>query len=266
MFLWAVPFALALVTLGGIIAVDGSGEGTGVLAHLAIGGEFAESLREVGRERWVSQAWAFAIGAVGAMWTSRGLLRALRITHSWVWGLGPVAPRTGPVRAGLSLIGLVCGLLIAVGIAAGLRDAVPMVGLAATLGIVLILIAAWLVISWHLPRPRGLPLRALLPGAVVVGTGVQALHLVTVYVLVGQADRAESTYGVLGVAVTLLVWFFLFARLFVAGVVINAVLWEHETAGKVGLRVLGLRLFGRRPGDSPRDAAPTAPGGGAPVT
>ena len=262
MFLWSVPFALVLVTLAGMVAVDSSGEGTGIFAHLAIGGEMAESLREVGRERWVSQAWALAIGLVGALWTSRGLLRALRITHSAVWGMGRAIPRTNPLQSGLTLIGVVSGLLLAVGVAAGLREEVPLVGLAVTLGTFFILMVAWLVVSWHLPHPRGLPLRALLPGAVIVGAGVQLLHLATVYILIGQADRAQSTYGAIGVAVTLLLWFFLLARLFVAGAVVNVVLWEHEAAGKVGLRVLGWRLFGRRPGDRSRGPRAAAPGGG----
>lgn len=262
MFLWAVPFALALVTLAGIVAVDSSGEGTGVFSHLAIGGEFAENLRDVGREQWVNQASALVIGVVGAMWTSRGLLRALRISHAAVWGLGRVTARPNPVRAGAVLIAVVSALLLTVGVAAGLREAAPLAGLLVTLSVIVVLVVAWLLISWRLPHPVGLPLRALLPGAVLVGTGVQVLHLLTVYLLVEQADRAQSTYGALGVAVTLLLWFFLLARLFVGGTVVNAVLWEHEAAGKVGLRILGLRMFGRRPGDQPRDAAP---GGGAPA-
>jgi uncharacterized BrkB/YihY/UPF0761 family membrane protein len=262
MFLWAIPFALALVTLAGMVAIDSSGEGTGIFSHLAIGGEIAGSLRDVGRERWVSQAWALVIGLVGAMWASRGLLRALRITHSSIWGTGRAIPRPNPLRSGLALMGVVSGLLLAVGVAAGLRKELPLVGLVVTLGTFFVLMVAWLVISWHMPHPRGLPLRALVPGAVVVGAGVQLLHLLTVYVLIGQADRAESTYGAIGVAVTLLLWFFLLARLFVAGAVVNAVLWEHETAGKVGLRVLGWRLFGRRPGDRPRGPRAAAPGGG----
>lgn len=262
MFLWAIPFALALVTLAGMVAIDSRGEGTGIFSHLAIGGEIAESLRDVGRERWVSQAWALVIGLVGAMWTSRGLLRALRITHSSIWGMGRAIPRPNPLRSGLTLIGVVSGLLLAVGVAAGLRKEVPLVGLVVTLATFFVLMVAWLVISWHMPHPRGLPLRALLPGAVVVGAGVQLLHLLTVYVLVGQADRAQSTYGAIGAAVTLLLWFFLLARLFVAGAVVNVVLWQHETAGKVGLRVLGWRLFGRRPGDRPRGPRAAAPDGG----
>ena len=253
MFVWSVPFALALVTVVGLL-VRGDGN---LFDHLAIGGELAESLSEVGRERWTSQVWALGIGLVGSVWTSRGLLRALRLTHATVWGLGRVRPRVNPLRAALALIGLITSVIAILGVAAWLRGSEPVFGMVVTLGVVVVLACIWLVVSHRLPHPADLPVRALVPGAVLFAVGFQLMHLLTVFLLVPQADRAQSVYGAIGVAVVLLLWFFLLARLIASAAVLNAVLWEHERAGKVGLRVLGFRMFGRRPGDRPVPAEPS---------
>jgi uncharacterized BrkB/YihY/UPF0761 family membrane protein len=249
MFLWAVPFALLLVTIVSLITHDPGGEGTGLLSSMGISGELAQSLRDVAREQRPNQAWALVIGLGGALWTSRGLLRSLRVTSAAVWGLGYVRSRVNPLRSALVLMGVVLGLLVLMGFVARLRDAMPVLGLVTTFAMLIVPALLWLGISLHLPRPEEVPVRALLPGAVLVGAGVQGLHLLTVFVLVERADRAQSVYGAFGVAVVLLLWFFLLARVFVSAAVLNAVLWEHERSGKLGLRVLGLRLFGRHPGE-----------------
>jgi uncharacterized BrkB/YihY/UPF0761 family membrane protein len=249
MFLWAVPFALLLVTIVSLITHDPGGEGTGLLSYMGISGELAQSLRDVAREQRPNQAWALVIGLGGALWTSRGLLRSLRVTSAAVWGLGYVRSRVNPLRSALVLMGVVLGLLVLMGFVARLRDAMPVLGLVTTFAMLIVPALLWLGISLHLPRPEEVPVRALLPGAVLVGAGVQGLHLLTVFVLVERADRAQSVYGAFGVAVVLLLWFFLLARVFVSAAVLNAVLWEHERSGKLGLRVLGLRLFGRHPGE-----------------
>jgi uncharacterized BrkB/YihY/UPF0761 family membrane protein len=248
MFIWTVPYALLLVTLVSIATHDSSGRTSGPFAELALTREFTESLQQVAREGWTNQLWALSVGFVGAMWTSRGLMRALRISHAAIWRMGRVEAPARPVRTGLMTIGLVTLVLTSTAVAAHLREALHVFGLVVTFGMVVVLAAVWLLVSRALPHPDDAPLRALLPGAVLVGAGVQALHLVTVFMLVGHADRAESVYGAIGVAVVLLLWFFLLARLFVGAAVLNAVLWERERAQEIGLRVLGFRLFGRAPG------------------
>jgi uncharacterized BrkB/YihY/UPF0761 family membrane protein len=62
----------------------------------------------------------------------------------------------------------------------------------------------------------------LVPGAVLVAIGAQALNLFTVYYLAGQAERATSTYGAIGAALTILLWLFILARLVVGGAMLNA--------------------------------------------
>ena len=56
------------------------------------------------------------------------------------------------------------------------------------------------------------PWTAYLPGAVVFGAGLQALHLFTVYFLEAKLTNASQLYGVLGVSATMLFYLFLIGR------------------------------------------------------
>jgi uncharacterized BrkB/YihY/UPF0761 family membrane protein len=80
---------------------------------------------------------------------------------------------------------------------------------------------------WILPRPS-LHWSALLPGGITIGLGLQVIHLVNVYFISYRISRSSETYGALGVAAALLLSLFLIGRLFVAGVILNATLWERE--------------------------------------
>ena len=70
------------------------------------------------------------------------------------------------------------------------------------------------------------PWTAYLPGAVVFGAGLQALHLFTVYFLEAKLTNASQLYGVLGVSATMLFYLFLIGRGVVWAAELNAVVWE----------------------------------------
>ncbi|HMM49246.1 MAG TPA: YhjD/YihY/BrkB family envelope integrity protein [Miltoncostaeaceae bacterium] len=264
LFLWATPLTLLLVTLTSLGVFGNDGSGTGIFAHLSMARELAEGLSDVSRERWTSHLWAAGIGLVGTLWTSRGVLRALRVTHLSVWGLPMRRSGTNPLRSAVTLLLVACGVLTGLVLVAIVEQSLPWLILILEPATLLALSLTWWAISLRFPHPEGLPARSLLPGALLVGVGVELLQAFTFFYLVDQADRAESTYGAIGVAITVLLWFFLLARLFVSATVLNAVLWEREQAGKVGGRILGFRLFGRQPGDRPT-GGPSAKGGPPPA-
>ncbi len=260
LFVWLVPYALLLVTLLGIfLDTSPGGSGASLFEHLGIGGELAEALSSTARESWTSRVWALLIGAFGSMWTAKGVVRALRLTHSAAWGTDARPARGGLVRASAGVVVVVSTIVLAIGVAAWVRWETTIGGLITTLAIVAVMGVAWLAVSRHMPHPRALPARARVPGAVLVALGMQALHLVTAYYLLGYADRAQSLYGTIGTAVVLLLWLFIIARLLVSSAVLNAVLWEREQAGAPAPHVLGVPLYptARRPRHSrPRTGAP----------
>jgi len=79
----------------------------------------------------------------------------------------------------------------------------------------------WLLAANALPHAPG-PIATLVPGALLVGVGADALHVFTVYYLANKADRAASIYGAIGTAVVILLWLFIAARIVVGSAVLNA--------------------------------------------
>ncbi|MEU0466840.1 YhjD/YihY/BrkB family envelope integrity protein [Amycolatopsis sp. NPDC006131] len=72
------------------------------------------------------------------------------------------------------------------------------------------------------------PHRAFLPGAVLLGLGLEGLRAVAVHFLPGKLSRASELYGTLGVAAAVLVWLMLMARFVVLAHVLNLLLSEQE--------------------------------------
>jgi uncharacterized BrkB/YihY/UPF0761 family membrane protein len=79
-----------------------------------------------------------------------------------------------------------------------------------------------------MPRPRDVSWTAMVPGACLFAVGYMAFSLTVSLYFAPRAARASTVYGSLGVALTLLVSLFLFARLAVAAAELNAILWERR--------------------------------------
>ena len=79
----------------------------------------------------------------------------------------------------------------------------------------------------------------MLPGAVLVGIGLQALHAITVFYFAGRVSRMSETYGPLGVAIVALLWLYLM----VSAAVINATLWDRHQRGVPSWAPIDLSLF-----------------------
>jgi uncharacterized BrkB/YihY/UPF0761 family membrane protein len=84
----------------------------------------------------------------------------------------------------------------------------------------------WLLASSSLPAARGVPWTAVVPGAVVLGVGLEALHVFTVYFLATKLASASALYGSLGLAGTMLFYLFLVGSGVVWAAELNAVVWE----------------------------------------
>ena len=93
---------------------------------------------------------------------------------------------------------------------------------------VVITAVLWLALSSALPRAAAARWTALVPGALLFAAGLQGFSLALTLYFAPRAARASTLYGSLGVALTLLVSLFLFARLAVAAAELNAALWERR--------------------------------------
>jgi uncharacterized BrkB/YihY/UPF0761 family membrane protein len=55
-----------------------------------------------------------------------------------------------------------------------------------------------------------------------------ALHIASIIYFVPRLDHSPRLYGSLGIAATLLLWLYVIARLFVAGLFLDATLWYRS--------------------------------------
>jgi membrane protein len=122
------------------------------------------------------------------------------------------------------LIGLflaACLIIVAAtSVAAIIRDAADTPGLIAMLADFVVYAAAWWLFTTQLPHGDASYV-ALIPGALLFGAGIQALHLVTVYFLARRITSASELYGTLGVSAALLLGLFVVGRLIVFSAELN---------------------------------------------
>ena len=225
-FLWLLPFTLLLVgALGAVTAVVGEAP-EDLSDELGLQGTLADLVRDSAEQ---SGWWlALTIGLFGTAYAGIAAVRALRISHAAAWGIRP--ERAGnPLKLSLWFFLIVGGLLIISTLSTFLRERSGLIGSLVTIvGVGVAYFLIWLHVSAKLPH-GGVARRALVPGAALVAVGAQCLHLFTVYYLTDRAERATSVYGAIGVALTLLLWLYIIARLVVGAAVLNAELAQRDT-------------------------------------
>ncbi|MGD9571444.1 MAG: YihY/virulence factor BrkB family protein [Thermoleophilia bacterium] len=228
MFLWLLPYALLVVGILG--AITGLDEETPdkLARDLGMQSLLTDVLKDAASQRgwWI----AILLGLFGTAYAGIGAVRSLRIAHAAAWGVAP-DKMTRPLMASGVLFGIVIGLSLASVLVGFIRERSPLGGLVAILLTILLYFIVWLRVSAYMPR-RPTPMRALVPGALIVAVGLEILHMVTVYYLADRAERATSVYGTIGAALTLLLWLFILARLMVGGAVVNAELWREKEAAR----------------------------------
>jgi uncharacterized BrkB/YihY/UPF0761 family membrane protein len=218
LFLWLLPFVLLLVgALGAFTSVDDETPDH-VVDDFGLQGALADAIADGAEQRgwWI----AVVLGLSGTLWAGIGASKAVRISHAAAWGL-PRGKPLSPVRATLAFNGLAVLIIATVILAARLREAERIAGIVATLLVVLLFFVLWMFVQSRLPHRRG-HWTQLVPGALLVAAGVQAVHLLTVWYLVDRAERASSTYGAIGTALVILVWLYVVARLVIGAAVLNA--------------------------------------------
>jgi len=96
------------------------------------------------------------------------------------------------------------------------------------LGIVLAS-ALSLLVLWLLPKDAA-PWTALVPGAVLFGVGMRVLGLAAATYFAYRLDHSGDLYGALGIAIVMMLYLFLVARVFVAAQFLNATLYRRRSA------------------------------------
>jgi uncharacterized BrkB/YihY/UPF0761 family membrane protein len=226
LFIWLLPLALVAVAGLGIASTAESSSPDSLAKSAGVAGLVSGSVASAADSsaRW----YALGVGIPILLYATRSVLRTLIVAHRLVWtDLRASAPRP-TLKASVRLLGIFLAMLVVSFLAAAARRNSGPLGALATLATTLPYAALWLVLSRQLPH-RDATWQALVPGAVLFGCGIEALHLVTVYFIAPFAGSKQGTYGALGLAAALLLELFLLSRLAVATAVVNATLWARRS-------------------------------------
>jgi uncharacterized BrkB/YihY/UPF0761 family membrane protein len=227
-FITLLPLTLLLVVgLGYASAADPSAPGDAA-REFGVSTAAASSVADSARVSSGSRILVL-IGGVGALlyaaWTS---VRAIRIANAIAWGL-PERRWPRSAAATLAYIGVILAAIAFTGISAWLREQLGTPGLLETFATTFVYFGLWLWASWHLPH-AGARWMDLVPGAILIAVGLQALNLVTFLYISPRLDSATATYGALGVALVMLLWLYMLGRLVVDSAILNATLVARRTA------------------------------------
>ena len=226
LFLWLLPFTLLGVGALGFLEASDHDNPSDLADNLGVVGLASKSVSEAAADAEHARFIVLLIGIPALYLASLGALKAFRPVSALAWGV-PVGPLGRKPLAVLGSLGVIAAFFTVTFVATAIRQESPGPGVIAT---VLIGIAyVWLafLVLWLLPRPS-VHWTAVLPGAIAIGLGLQAIHLVNVYFISYRISTSSETYGALGVAAAILLSLFLIGRLFVAGVILNATLWERQ--------------------------------------
>lgn len=224
LFLWLLPAGLVVVALLGFSSAEQvsqalSGSGLGGVTTSTI----AQAAAQAQQGRWV----LLVLGVTGLWSASVDLARVMWIGTGLAWHL-PVSRLRRLPQAGATVVALLLPTAVLTLAVGWLRSVSYPLGLAATLVMVLVYTGVgWFVLTL-LPRPGNTSVVDLLPGALLIGIGVQALHLVTSLFLVNRISSSSQLYGALGAAATLLFWGYLLARILIGASTLNHTLFRYR--------------------------------------
>ncbi len=221
LFLWLLPFGLLV---GGALGLSNADSAEDAIEGGGIPGAISNAVGDAARAADSESWWLFAIGIPLLIWAGFTGAKAIVLIHALVWDESPPKPK--PLQASLAFTGMVIAFMAAVGFTWSLRGGWP--GLLAPLITVAPLAALWVLASLHLPH-RDATWRELVPGALLVAVGFQALHQVVTYVLVPKLEKSTSLYGSLGATTTFLFFMYITATLVVLSAVLNSSLYEELT-------------------------------------
>jgi uncharacterized BrkB/YihY/UPF0761 family membrane protein len=227
LFFWVVPLGLVLAGLASLAASDDPAQVEDAARSFGLGAVAATQARQAFETGAYSRWFLLVSGLVLLVWFGASAARALRITCALAWGERPT-PLPRPLAASLAFSGVTITAAALGVLSTWLRHQAPAGGLLVTLSIVVV--AAGLALLGLRLLPHGdADWTGLVPGALLVAVGLQAMHLFVVYYLSAKLERAPELYGALGSSTVVLLWLFITARLVVSAAFLNATLWQRGT-------------------------------------
>jgi uncharacterized BrkB/YihY/UPF0761 family membrane protein len=229
-FVLMFPIAYIVVAGIGLYANHSESSAKSISEDNGLTGALASSIATAAEASDRGHFAALVVGTVAALWAARGLLKALRISHTLIWRLPDAKYKTLDVAPFLVILAAFLALWLG-SVANRLRDTegVPAGVAFAFHGAVIAVL--WFVTSKYLPRgPCTWPY--LVPGAVLVGAGAAGLNIAVVVYFGPKLHRSADTYGALGAGLVLITYLLAVGWMIVLSAELNAGIWEITTGNK----------------------------------
>lgn len=225
MFIWLLPAALVATSSLSLFADLGDESPSATAKDLGMGAAVATSVSRAAAEAGQAAPILLVLGLGIMLWASRGLLKALRLVSAIAWGISPT-PLRSPLRPTLETAAFLIFLPIYEFAVALLYRGPLASDLVATLLAITGLVAIFTWATGALPRPDGVRRLDLVPGAILLAVGTEALRLATTLYFAAKLERVDDLYGALGFAAVFMTYLYLLARLVVLGLMTNAAVWR----------------------------------------
>src|SRR5262245_25095517 len=223
LFLWLLPFGLVVAVVASFWEDDVESSA----GDLGLSSDSAHTMSEVVHESAHGRWYFMVLGLFFLLWFGIGVARAMRVAYSVAWGVRRERFRR-PIHGGIVFTLFGAALASTPFFSQWARANLGVGGLVATILLVALYTAGALVMMLLLPHSPEAGWTALLPGAVLVGMGIEGLHLFAPLYLAPRLGRSSELYGSLGAATVLLLWLYILARLITLSAFLNATLWERR--------------------------------------
>jgi YihY family inner membrane protein len=226
-FVSLFPLLLVLTTILGIVAA-----GNPALRHTvesAVTGQFPVISRQLSGVHQLrrSSYVGLVLGLLAALWGSSGLAQSAMFAMSQVWNLpGPDRPgywqRLG--RAGLFLLVLGTGVAVTALLTSfgAYGSGSVLLSIAAELLAVVANVGMY-TLGFRVLTPKTVPVRRLLPGAILAGLGWTILLAIGTQ-LVHHYVHSDSVYGIFAIVLSLVAWIYLVVEITIYAAEVNVVL------------------------------------------
>jgi uncharacterized BrkB/YihY/UPF0761 family membrane protein len=165
-------------------------------------------------------------GVIATAWAGRNLAITLTAASANAWRIPRPGGMTSPRAVGV-VIALLSAVLVFAGVLRLIHDSPHLILVATSIvAIFVAYAAAWFALTLVLPRATRDP-TSLLPGAALTGVTFAGLSWISQFYLVPRLDTGSELLGGLGLTAVALGWLFIASRIMVAGLVVNAVLYEQ---------------------------------------
>jgi uncharacterized BrkB/YihY/UPF0761 family membrane protein len=221
-FLWQLPSALFFISLLGVMS-DLAGKDPAQAArqwgvNAAVATTVAKGVSGAGSGRW----WLLILGGWLMLWAGRGAARAVVVISRIAWAMPPRSQKVSSTKASLVFTAFATGGIILQTVVQQLLSGALIEDIVAWVVVSVMLLALVTLALTLLPR-RG-EWTAVIPGALFFVGGSRLLGLGSSIYLAGRLDRVDDLYGGLGMAIVIMLWLYVSARLMVWGIFLNATL------------------------------------------